>query len=98
MGYVLGLDLGTSSLKGLLIDKDCNLVYEASYEYTFYAPKPSYSEQNPEEWILALNSIMEEINSKVIDFGDNLEAISISGQMHGLVMRDEYNKVIRPAI
>ena len=32
MGYVLGLDLGTSSLKGLLIDKDCNLVYEASYE------------------------------------------------------------------
>ena len=98
MSYVLGLDLGTSSLKGLLIDKNTNLVYEASYEYTFYSPKPSYSEQNPEEWILALNSIMEEIKSKVIDFGENLEAISISGQMHGLVMLDEYNNVIRPAI
>ena len=41
MSYVLGLDLGTSSLKGLLIDKNTNLVYEASYEYTFYSPKPS---------------------------------------------------------
>lgn len=98
MSYVLGLDLGTSSLKGLLIDKDCNLVYEASYEYTFDSPKPSYSEQNPDNWILALNSIIKEIKSKVIDLENNLQAISISGQMHGLVLLDENNNVIRPAI
>lgn len=98
MSYVLGLDLGTSSLKGLVIDKECNLVYEASYEYTFDSPKPSYSEQNPEDWVMALNSIMEEIKSKVTEFGNNLEAISISGQMHGLVLLDENNDVIRPAI
>lgn len=98
MSYVLGLDLGTSSLKGLVIDKECNLVYEASYEYTFDSPKPSYSEQNPEDWVMALNSIMEEIKSKVTEFGNNLEAISISGQMHGLVLLDENNNVIRPAI
>ena len=98
MSYVLGLDLGTSSLKGLVIDKECNLVYEASYEYTFDSPKPSYSEQNPEDWVMALNSIMEETKSKVTEFGNNLEAISISGQMHGLVLLDENNNVIRPAI
>lgn len=98
MGYVLGIDLGTSSLKGLLINKSGEVVAFAGYDYPLLHPKKGYSEQNPEEWVKACENVFKALYEKVGDFKAELEGIAISGQMHGLVTLDAENKVVRPAI
>ena len=98
MGYVLGIDLGTSSLKGLLMDKSGEVVAFAGYDYPLLHPKKGYSEQNPEEWVKACENVFKSLSEKVEDFKAELEGIAISGQMHGLVTLDAENKVVRPAI
>ena len=98
MGYVLGIDLGTSSLKGLLMNKSGEVVAFAGYDYPLLHPKKGYSEQNPEEWVKACENVFKSLSEKVEDFKAELEGIAISGQMHGLVTLDAENKVVRPAI
>ena len=98
MGYVLGIDLGTSSLKGLLMNKSGEVVAFAGDDYPLLHPKKGYSEQNPEEWVKACENVFKALSEKVKDFKAELEGIAISGQMHGLVTLDEENKVVRPAI
>ena len=98
MGYVLGIDLGTSSLKGLLMNKSGEVVAFAGYDYPLLHPKKSYSEQNPEEWVKACENVFKALSEKVGDFKAELEGIAISGQMHGLVTLDGEDKVVRPAI
>ena len=98
MGYVLGIDLGTSSLKGLLMNKSGEVVAFAGYDYPLLHPKKGYSEQNPEEWVKACENVFKALSEKVEDFKAELEGIAISGQMHGLVTLDAENKVVRPAI
>ena len=98
MGYVLGIDLGTSSLKGLLMNKSGEVVAFAGYDYPLLHPKKGYSEQNPEEWVKACENVFKELSEKVKDFKAELEGIAISGQMHGLVTLDGEDKVVRPAI
>ena len=98
MGYVLGIDLGTSSLKGLLMNKSGEVVAFAGYDYPLLHPKKGYSEQNPEEWVKACENVFKSLSEKVGDFKAELEGIAISGQMHGLVTLDAENKVVRPAI
>ena len=96
--YVLGLDLGTSSLKALLMNKEGEVVETSSSEYPLITPKPSYSEQDPKEWLLAAKKVMEELKAKVSDFEESLEGISFSGQMHSLVLLDEKDEPLRNAI
>ena len=98
MGYVLGLDLGTSSLKGLLVNKSGEIVKTASANYPLIHPHSGYSEQDPKEWIQAATKVMKELSETVDDFADKLEGISFSGQMHSLVLLDEDNEVLRNAI
>lgn len=98
MRYVLGLDLGTSSLKGLLVNQTGEVVYTASSDYPLIHPKSGYSEQDPEEWYKAALNVLEKIVSEVPDAKEGLEAISFSGQMHSLVLLDEADAVLRPAI
>lgn len=98
MGYVLGIDLGTSSLKGLLMNKSGEVVAFAGYDYPLLHPKKGYSEQNPEEWVKACENVFKALSEKVEDFNAELEGIAISGQMHGLVTLDGEDKVVRPAI
>jgi len=98
MGYVLGIDLGTSSLKGLLMNKSGEVVAFAGYDYPLLHPKKGYSEQNPEEWLKACENVFKALSEKVGDFKAELEGIAISGQMHGLVTLDGEDKVVRPAI
>ena len=98
MGYVLGIDLGTSSLKGLLMNKSGEVVAFAGYDYLLLHPKKGYSEQNPEEWVKACENVFKSLSEKVGDFKAELEGIAISGQMHGLVTLDGEDKVVRPAI
>lgn len=98
MKYVLGLDLGTSSLKGILMNEEGKVICEKTSEYTLDIPHPGYSEQRPEYWIVACEDVLTKISIEIKDFGNNLEGISFSGQMHSLVILDKKNTPIYPAI
>lgn len=94
--YYLGIDLGTSSVKLLLVDEKGNIIKTASREYPLIFPKDGWSEQNPSDWwegtLSALSEITENIDRSLI------KGIGVAGQMHGLVILDENDEVIRPAI
>ncbi len=94
--YYIGIDLGTSSVKSLLMKEDGTIVKTAGFEYPIYFPKSGWSEQDPEDWfeqtINSLKALTEDINK------NEIEGISFGGQMHGLVTLDENDNVIRKAI
>lgn len=98
MSYVLGIDLGTSSLKGLVLNKNGEIVETEQYSYPLIQEKIGYSEQNPKFWVEALENVINNLSSKISDFTENLEGISFSGQMHSLVLLDKCGKVLRNAI
>ena len=92
----VGVDLGTSAVKLLLMDDTGTIKKIASKEYPLYFPHPGWSEQNPEDW---LAKTIEGINELVADCDRNdIAGISFGGQMHGLVALDGEDRVIRPAI
>ena len=92
----LGIDLGTSSLKASIADEKGNILLSSSRSYPLLMPKENYTEQNPEDWYNALIEVLKDISSKC-DLSD-LKAMSFCGQMHGLVLLDKDDNVIRPAI
>ncbi len=92
----IGVDLGTSAVKLLLMDADGKIRKIVSRDYPLYFPRPGWSEQNPEDWIRETLSGIIELTE---DCDKNLIAgIGCGGQMHGLVALDEADHVIRPAI
>ena len=91
----IGIDLGTSSVKIILVDEKGNLIKEDSLTYPLYFPKDGWSEQNPQDWLDAITKILSSWSK---DYGDKIKGVSICGQMHGLVILDENDNVIRPAI
>lgn len=98
MSYVLGLDLGTSGLKGLVVSKEGKVVYSETYNYPILNPKKGYSEQNPQEWFDAAKNFINKLRQYDPEVTKRIEAISFSGQMHSLVLLDKNNEVIRDAI
>lgn len=98
MSYVLGIDLGTSSLKGLLMDQTGSVICEKNAKYSISIPNLGFSEQNPAHWINACEEILKAISNEVSDFNESLEGISFSGQMHTLVVLDSDNNPVYPAI
>lgn len=96
MRYVIGIDLGTSAVKLLLMDEEGKILKIVSREYPLYFPKPNWSEQNPADWWNAVVDGMKEL----LDGMDKslIAGIGVAGQMHGLVVLDEKDGVIRPAI
>ncbi|WP_323702827.1 xylulokinase [Mammaliicoccus sp. Dog046] len=98
MSYVLGIDLGTSSLKGILMNRSGEVVAESSSEYPLDTPSVGYAEQHPDCWILACEKVLTQLTIDVKDFGSKLEAISFSGQMHSLVVLGEDHRPVYPAI
>lgn len=94
--YYIGVDLGTSSVKLLLMEEDGTVVNTVSKEYPISFPKPGWSEQNPYDWY---EKSAEGIRELTVDIDkEQVAGISFGGQMHGLVILDEKDKVIRPAI
>lgn len=95
MLYV-GIDLGTSAVKLLLMDEKGSIRKIVSKEYPIYFPHPGWSEQNPEDWyeksMEGLKELLGECDKSQV------AGISFGGQMHGLVILDEQDRVIRPAI
>lgn len=100
MNYLLGIDIGTSGTKTLLINasKEGAVVASATKTYPLYTPKPLWAEQEPEDWWQAtIASVREVIQESGID-PRHIKGIGLSGQMHGSVFLDKDNSVIRPAI
>ena len=95
MLYV-GIDLGTSAVKLLLMDEKGQIKNIVSKEYPLYFPNPGWSEQKPEDWY---TGVMEGLKELMADCDKSQVAgISFGGQMHGLVILDENDNVIRPAL
>ena len=94
--YYIGVDLGTSAVKLLLMEGNGKILNIVSKEYPLYFPHPGWSEQKPEDW---WKQAKEGIKELIKGFDASLIAgISFGGQMHGLVILDENDEVIRPAI
>ncbi|MEL6169853.1 MAG: xylulokinase [Pseudomonadota bacterium] len=92
----IGLDLGTSGLKGVLVDGDQRIVAETSAPLTVSRPHPGWSEQAPSDWIAAAESVMASLAN--LHSLSGVTAIGLSGQMHGAVCLDAEHQVLRPAI
>lgn len=94
--YYIGVDLGTSSIKLVLMNDEGKIENIVSREYPLFFPKTGWSEQKPEDWY---QTFMEGMGDLLEKFDKSLvEGISFGGQMHGLVILDEKDQVIRPAI
>lgn len=92
----LGIDIGTSSVKTVLFDRDQNLIGQASQSLTVQRPQPGWSEQDPEAWWAAVEGT---IGTLAREHGlKGLRGIGLSGQMHGAVCLDHDDRVLRPAI
>lgn len=92
----IGIDLGTSAVKLLLMDEKGTIHNIVSREYPISFPKPGWSEQNPEDWFRETMAGLQELLQDADKAG--VAGISFGGQMHGLVILDEKDEVIRPAI
>jgi xylulokinase len=88
---LVGLDIGTSSTKGVLVDADSgDVLAVAERSYPLSTPRPGWAEQDPQDWWTAASSVLEELGPA--------DGIGLSGQMHGLVALDAEDRVVRPAI
>src|SRR5271165_3346250 len=94
----LGLDIGTSSVKALLVDADQKVVAEASPSLSVSRPHPLWSEQDPEDWVSGVEAGVAAIRSQAPEAFARLAGIGLSGQMHGATLLDAADKPLRPAI
>ena len=94
----LGIDLGTSSVKALLVDDEQRILAEASEPLTVNRPHPSWSEQAPREWLDATSRAIGRLRSMAPTPFSAVRGIGLSGQMHGATLLDEQLRVLRPAI
>ena len=98
MAYYLGIDVGTSGTKTLLMDPRGRVLATATAPHTVQSPKPGYSEQNPQQWWQATCKAVREVIKKAKIDGRQIAGIGPDGQMHGLVCLDKNGEVLRPAI
>ena len=94
----LGLDLGTSELKALLIDAQQQVIASVGAKLTVQRPHPLWSEQSPMQWWTALEAVMDQLKHEHSAALHRVAGIGLSGQMHGAVLLDEQSQVLRPAI
>jgi xylulokinase len=98
MKYVIGVDLGTSAVKILLVNQTGEVVQEVSKEYELIHERTGFSEQKPKAWVDQTVAGLSDLLQNFQGDTEEIEGISFSGQMHGLVLLDENNEVLRNAI
>ncbi|MDZ4852821.1 MAG: xylulokinase [Pirellulaceae bacterium] len=98
MAYYIGIDIGTSGTKSILIDKKGTILAESAAEYRVHMPKPMWSEQDPDDWWQATVKTVQGVMKKSKVKPSDVKAIGLSGQMHGSVFLDAKHKVIRRAL
>jgi xylulokinase len=98
MSYLMGLDVGTTGAKALLIDEAGQVVGSAIAEYPMYTPFPQWAEQDPEDWWQgSVESIQRVLRESGVDPGQ-VAGMGLTGQMHGLVLLDREGAILRPCI
>ncbi|MFN2272272.1 MAG: xylulokinase [Anaerolineae bacterium] len=96
--YLLGIDVGTSGSKAILIDAAGAVKASATTEYPLYTPQPLWAEQNPSDWWAAtVSSIKRVLQEEGVRPAD-VAGVGLTGQMHGLVLLDAQGEVLRPCI
>jgi xylulokinase len=98
MKYLLGIDLGTSSIKAVLVDGGGSLLAIGQQQYTIYIPRPGWAEQDPDVWWTAAQKAVKQVLAKSKISAGDIAAVGFSGQMHGLVPLDSGNRSVRNAI
>ena len=98
MPYMMGIDVGTTGARAIVVDERGHLVGAATAEYPLYTPKPLWAEQDPEDWWRASKAAIRGALAKAGIAGDEVGGIGLTGQMHGLVLLNERNEVLRPSI
>lgn len=95
---VLGLDLGTTSVKATLVDSEGTVLYDSSEMHETNSPRPGWHEQDPKLWWRKVQDVVRKLINKAEVRKDSISGICVSGQMHGIVLLDSSREVLRPAI
>lgn len=98
MPYVVGIDTSTTATKAIVVDASGNVAATASSEYDYQTPHPLWAEQDPGLWWTATCEAINAALTTAGVSGDDVAAVGLAGQMHGLVLLDEQGKSVRPAI
>ena len=98
MTTFLGIDLGTSGVRVVILDENQTLVASEQTSLKMSHPKPLLSEQDPKDWWQAVNTCMHALKASRADALKSVKAIGLSGQMHGATLLDKQQNVLRPAI
>jgi xylulokinase len=94
----LGLDIGTSGVKAVLVNEFQQLLTQATAPMTVSRPHPDWSEQDPEDWWLACVDVLRKLSKSYPAGLKQVQSIGLSGQMHGATLLDRRGRVLRPAI
>ena len=95
---LLGIDVGTSSIKAMIMEEDGKIIGVKAKGYDVYIPQTGWAEQNPQEWWEALCEILQGLKEEYPKAMNQIAGIGFSGQMHGLVAVDRGGIPVRPAI
>jgi len=98
MRHFIGIDTSTTATKALLIDESGRVLGVASNEYPYDTPQPLWSEQDPADWWKGTQNSIRTLLRETGIAGGQIEAVGMTGQMHGLTLLDERGAVLRPAI
>lgn len=95
--YALGIDVGTSGCKAIVVNNDLRIIAKATREYPLLLPQIGWTEQSPESWWEAVKECIRQLTSS-LPGKDKIEVMGLSGQMHGLVALDTRGEILRPCI
>lgn len=98
MSYLIGIDIGTSGTKTVLFDEAGNTIASSTVEYPMYQPRAGWAEQDPEDWWKAACSTIRQVLAQSGINPADVKGIGLSGQMHGAVLLDREDQVLRKAI
>ena len=96
MNYYIGMDLGTSGVKGVLFDIKGNIIKSVLKEYDIISPLDGYAEEDPAIWLDRTVEALKELSD--FEFKDSIKGLGFSGQMHGLVLLDKDDNILRYSI
>ncbi len=98
MAYLMGIDVGTTGAKTLLINEDGTVISKAFEEYPLYTPQLGWAEQNPEDWWIATQKSIKKTLKESEVKAEEVKSLGLTGQMHGSVFLDKDHRVLRPCI
>jgi len=98
MAYLMGIDVGTTGTKTVLMEETGKILSSNVQEYSLHTPRPNWAEQNPEDWWVGVVKSINKVLSDSKVSGEDIKGIGLSGQMHGSVFIGRDHKVLRPCI